>query len=880
MDTVDLGVGTLLGTYRVEGKLGQGGMAKVYLVRHSHLDSLHAMKILDSRSAHVRDRLFQEGRLQASLHHPNIVSVTDVVVIDGCPALVMEYVDGAPLDELLASKRLEMYEVDALVLGILAGVGAAHARGLIHRDLKPANVLLARHHGGVTAKVADFGLAKIVLDRDSTGQTKSGQIMGTPCYMAPEQVRDTRGVDQRADIFSLGAMFYEMVSGTRCFPGESMYDVLLRIGAGHYVPLRELVPDVPARVEVAIDAALSVDREARPPDCQALLRLWTGGQDRSRFRSVSPAVLQGLGRERPPDPAPNPGRGSGGSATFDLAERPPEPDSVTDPLLPVSPAPLVSPLLVAPSPVAPPVPAFKWAAWFALAGWPALLPFVPAIRAWACSVAGLSEAAFPMWSLVWVLAVAVAAVWHSLTWSHARPTLGTLRDGSLALLCMFLAALGYAQTRCTSTLENLTSDLRAYADLSQQPLLPAHIGTTIGQYMSTAAGLSVLMICWCWWVMLACAFHRTAPRGDRWARRAFAAGVSAILASVVVQRLLPGEVALVLLGFELPGGLATAITLARCTAELPATPDSPLRRDLPRITLVVSTCAAMAAIAVSITFDYVARLGEIGVAPPQLRAALSAAMALSIQTHALAGAATLLLAIAVYAVIFRRALLWPAGVLGARDALATGLLCCGVLAFPASLLANLRQFGELSTGFNVIGGMLPTGQAYVDVAPRTFGDLDSAPVLAALDGRTHDLYVAPPAEAVAQALAARSPCLAAAVGTGGLSAFAATCITPALAATVCAAEGARLPTPRELVFPGGDATYTADPLPASARARAQAGHTFLRATGKEWGAEVRDGGIAYFRVDLTGKSPPEPVPATVDGADVEFRCAYDFGPAK
>ena len=123
MDTVDLGVGTLLGTYRVEGKLGQGGMAKVYLVRHSHLDSLHAMKILDSRSAHVRDRLFQEGRLQASLHHPNIVSVTDVVVIDGCPALVMEYVDGVTLRQLLQTRKIAPEEALSIVPKIVAMVG-------------------------------------------------------------------------------------------------------------------------------------------------------------------------------------------------------------------------------------------------------------------------------------------------------------------------------------------------------------------------------------------------------------------------------------------------------------------------------------------------------------------------------------------------------------------------------------------------------------------------------------------------------------------------------------------------------------------------------------------------------------------------------------
>ena len=133
-------------------------MAEVYRVRHVHLDTQHALKVLTLGGASLTARLMQEGKVQAALRHPNIVAVTDVVMVQGSPGLVMEFVHGPPLDELLRTERLPLEQIDAIAWGILEGVGAAHRLKLIHRDLKPANVMMAITGDVLVPKVADFGL--------------------------------------------------------------------------------------------------------------------------------------------------------------------------------------------------------------------------------------------------------------------------------------------------------------------------------------------------------------------------------------------------------------------------------------------------------------------------------------------------------------------------------------------------------------------------------------------------------------------------------------------------------------------------------------------------------------------------------------------------
>ncbi|MCA9492628.1 MAG: serine/threonine protein kinase, partial [Myxococcales bacterium] len=178
------------GRYVVEALIGRGGMAAVYCVRHVHLDTQHALKVLTVGGPSLARRLQQEGRVQATLQHPNIVAVTDMVSVDGQPGLVMEFVRGPSLEALLGKRRPTLEQIDVLAVGVMDGVAAAHALGLIHRDLKPANVMVAVTSMTLVPKVADFGLVKLVAGDDAgvLSKTRSGMAMGTPAYMAPEQI--------------------------------------------------------------------------------------------------------------------------------------------------------------------------------------------------------------------------------------------------------------------------------------------------------------------------------------------------------------------------------------------------------------------------------------------------------------------------------------------------------------------------------------------------------------------------------------------------------------------------------------------------------------------------------------------------------------------
>lgn len=272
-----LNPGQEVGAYIVEALTGSGGTAVVYRVRHHAKGTKHALKVLSVTSESIRDRMTQEGQVQASLHHTNVVAVTDVIDVFGDPGLVMEFVEGPALDEAMLQYRLDPRASEALFLGILAGVKHAHAFGLVHRDLKPANVLLARTPAGFVPKVTDFGLAK-VLDQDhaDVGRTRAGVAMGTPAYMAPEQIRDARAVDQRADIFSLGCLLYELFTQTRAFPGQQALAVYNAVIDGAYTPPRELVPTLDPRVENAIHGCLILERADRIPDCDTLARVLRG----------------------------------------------------------------------------------------------------------------------------------------------------------------------------------------------------------------------------------------------------------------------------------------------------------------------------------------------------------------------------------------------------------------------------------------------------------------------------------------------------------------------------------------------------------------------------------------------------------------------------
>jgi eukaryotic-like serine/threonine-protein kinase len=266
--------GTIVERYLVQELIGRGGMASVYRVTHRVLGSDHAFKVLEFTSAEVRERVIQEGRIQARLAHPNILAVHDAFEMEGLPVLVLEYVKGASLDRWLAQNKPTLSESLQMFRGIVRAIRYAHNQGVVHRDLKPANVLLAPTREGLLPKVGDFGLAKAFEDLGGGPMqaiTRTGTVMGTPEYQAPEQIRDASKVDQRADLFSLGAILYELVCHERAFKGGDVLEVYKAVASGQYKHPKDLGLDLPPALVACIAKLLKIDPTERFANCQQVL---------------------------------------------------------------------------------------------------------------------------------------------------------------------------------------------------------------------------------------------------------------------------------------------------------------------------------------------------------------------------------------------------------------------------------------------------------------------------------------------------------------------------------------------------------------------------------------------------------------------------------
>jgi Tol biopolymer transport system component len=262
-----LAPGTNLGPYRIEGPLGKGGMGVVYRARDIRLDRPVAVKFLSgviTTDKAALERFRREARAISTLNHPSVCTVYDVGDQDGRPYLVMELMDGQTLKERIAANPFSNDELLAVMIPILEGLEAAHSVGLVHRDVKPANIFLCRH-GAI--KILDFGLAKSagtepghpdILDT----LTKPGTTVGTISYMAPEQARGGN-VDARADLFSCGAVLYQMATRTLPFSGNSWVGTLDAVLNQAPRPARELAPDLLPEIERVIDRALQKAPEAR-----------------------------------------------------------------------------------------------------------------------------------------------------------------------------------------------------------------------------------------------------------------------------------------------------------------------------------------------------------------------------------------------------------------------------------------------------------------------------------------------------------------------------------------------------------------------------------------------------------------------------------------
>lgn len=255
--------GTTVGRYEIRELLGTGAMAEVYKTYDPEIDRTGAIKVLKEgliKDAEYLNRFLKEASAAGKLVHPNIVTVYDVGKVHELPYIVMELLDGETLNDILQrGARLPYETVITIAMQVASALDYAHAQGVVHRDIKPDNIIW--HADKNTVKIADFGIAKRA-DTDIQESTQAGLIMGTPRYMSPEQARG-QTIDGRSDLFSLGVILYELITGHKAFDGESMATLIMQILEKEPPSLRQYSPDVPAGLQSIITRLLKKAPEKR-----------------------------------------------------------------------------------------------------------------------------------------------------------------------------------------------------------------------------------------------------------------------------------------------------------------------------------------------------------------------------------------------------------------------------------------------------------------------------------------------------------------------------------------------------------------------------------------------------------------------------------------
>jgi len=268
-------IGKTLDHYQITEKLGEGGMGVVYKARDTHLDRFVALKVLPPEKVsdpERKRRFIQEAKAASALNHPSIITIYDIDQADGIDFIAMEYVAGKTLDQRIGHRGLRLNDALKYAVQIADALAKAHSAGIVHRDLKPTNIMV--NEDGVV-KVLDFGLAKLTeqvqgdesastatVDSEGRPITEEGVIVGTVAYMSPEQAEGKR-VDARSDIFSLGSVLYEMVTGQKAFHGTSKMSTLAAILHQEPKPVSGITPAIPADLEKLINRCLRKDPARR-----------------------------------------------------------------------------------------------------------------------------------------------------------------------------------------------------------------------------------------------------------------------------------------------------------------------------------------------------------------------------------------------------------------------------------------------------------------------------------------------------------------------------------------------------------------------------------------------------------------------------------------
>ncbi|MDB5219714.1 MAG: serine/threonine protein kinase [Myxococcaceae bacterium] len=259
----------LANRYEILGEVARGGCGAVYEARDLHLDRLVAIKILQANGLDraAAARFAREARVASSIHHPNVCTVIDSgTVDDGVPFLVMERLYGETLRSYMSRGRLDADEAIELSVQMLSGLDAAHALNIVHRDMKPENVFIVRPHGHLPlVKLLDFGMCRRKAEQplDDSTLTRVGTVVGTPEYMAPEQASGRREFDLRIDLYAVGVMLYEGLTGTRAFPGANARAVLVSVLTKALPSVRLTCPEIPVALDRIVARAVERDPRAR-----------------------------------------------------------------------------------------------------------------------------------------------------------------------------------------------------------------------------------------------------------------------------------------------------------------------------------------------------------------------------------------------------------------------------------------------------------------------------------------------------------------------------------------------------------------------------------------------------------------------------------------
>lgn len=266
--------GMVLGNYRIERLIGEGGMGAVFLGRHRTLNRSVAIKTLHghlARQPELRQRFVYEGQAAAAIAHPNVVEVFDVGELEELPYLVMEYLEGQTL-RAYVSEDLPLAETQLadFILPAVAAVAAAHDRRIVHRDLKTDNIFIAEAPGGRIPKVLDFGISKVLDPTRISDLTDTSAFLGTPSYMAPEQTQSVKAASPKSDQFSMGVIVYELATGRKPFSGQSLLSLLESIRACRFELPHRHRSDLSAQLEGVILRCMQLDPDDRYDDLREL----------------------------------------------------------------------------------------------------------------------------------------------------------------------------------------------------------------------------------------------------------------------------------------------------------------------------------------------------------------------------------------------------------------------------------------------------------------------------------------------------------------------------------------------------------------------------------------------------------------------------------